>query len=369
MKVLQTVKFYHPSKGGMESVVKNIVDGVKALDPKYDFSIYANNHYPSLAKTSQKKTQITVIKERTPILFKSQPLNLRYASLKKLIIENEVIHHHYPFPNMEIALWRYRSLLKGKKLIVTWHANISNSRWSWIKRIYNPLIERLLSLSEVIVVTSPQLFENSDILKKYESKVRVIPLSFDPLFSLFQGKKLGTGSKKLLFVGKLRKYKGLKYLIEAIQPLDVTLTIVGDGEEEENLRLQVEAFGLQSKVFFLKNIDNQSLANIYSLSEIFILPSINEAEAFGVVQLEALANGLPVINTSLKSGVPYVSVDGETGFTVCPQSVSELREAITKLITNPDLYSEFSINAAKRARLFTREVMANSYLELYANEK
>jgi glycosyltransferase involved in cell wall biosynthesis len=367
LKILQTVKFYSPSKGGMESVVQNIVEGVIQSSLDKNFTIYANSHLPSFKRELSENGNIFYVKESTPFLYKSQPLNFRYGSLKKLISEADVIHHHYPFPNMELALFMNRAMLKNKKLIITWHANIKNSRWSWISKYYNPLVKNLLSMASKIVVTSPQLFEHSDLLKAYKDKVIVIPLSFDPNISEYRkSKRFPEGRRfRLLFVGKLREYKGINYLIEAIKDLEVDLTIVGDGEKEVTLRDQVDGLGLNNVVTFLKGISNEALKKVYENTDLFILPSINEAEAFGVVQLEAMSNGLPVINTHLESGVPYVSLNGITGFTIEPKSSAAIRNAIIRIISNKNLYEELSKNAIERSKEFTREKMAQSYLKLY----
>lgn len=367
INILQTVKYYEPSKGGMESVVKDIVTSVSDAQPHVKFTVYANSHIKLLKKQIIEWERLTSIKELTPFLFKSQPLNISYPSLTKLILENDVVHHHYPFPNMELALIRNMKLLKQKKLIITWHANIKSSRWSWIAKFYDPVIKRLLEIAEYIVVTSPQLLENSDILQHYKDKVKIIPLSFDPSVAINEMPKIYPLNRRLrlLFVGKLREYKGVKYLIEAIKDLDVDLTIVGDGENKIVLSKQVELLNIVDKVEFKSKLSNEDLATCYTKSDVFVLPSINEAEAFGVVQLEAMANGLPVINTNLRSGVPYVSIAGTTGETVKPESSEELRLAISKLISNPELFETYSRNALERVKSFSRGKLAENYSKLY----
>lgn len=372
MKVLQTVKYYKPSKGGMESVVENIVEGINSLSPEIAFTIYANNHIASYKKSITEVNQNNSIKELTPFFIKSQPLNFRYSSLRKLIYNADVVHHHYPFPNMEMALLRNRDILEKKKLIITWHANIKNSRWSWIGKYYNPIVKNLLDIAWKIVVTSPQLLEASDVLQDYKEKVIVIPLSFDPEFSMDDSApKLFPENRRfrILFVGKLRSYKGVQYLIEAIENLDVELTIVGEGEMEEELQAKVVKLSLQDRVSFKKDISNKELIGIYRSSDIFILPSINEAEAFGIVQLEAMSSGLPVINTKLESGVPYVSLHNVSGLTVEPGNSVELANAIYQIIDNKELYQKFSLGAIKRSKQFTRKQMADSYNNLYKNNE
>ena len=370
MKVLQLVKFYDPCKGGMETVVKNIVEGVIDTTTNVKFTVYSNNHSVSFLQKQRFKNRVTIINEITPLLFKSQPLNMRYRSLKKLLIGNDVINHHYPFPTMELALLKNLSVLKKKKFIITWHANIENSRWKAIGVCYNPLINVLLKACSNIVVTSPQLFENSKLLQRYKNKVVVIPLSFDPQIisgnikpRLFPKSR----SLKLLFIGRLREYKGVKYLIEAIADLDVELTIVGDGEKEFELKELVSRLNILNKVSFFSNVSNAEISKFYENSDVFVLPSINEAEAFGIVQLEAMSNALPVINTNLNSGVPFVSLDGISGLTVKPGDSGDLRKAILKIITNEALYEKLSKNSLERSSEFSREKMTNSYLGIYNN--
>lgn len=366
MKVVQLVKYYDPCQGGMESVVKNLVEGVVDCSDDISFTVYSNNHVQSFARVKKIFEKITVVKEITPIYLKSQPLNLRYPALKKLIEENDIIHHHYPFPTMELGLLKYLKKFDNKKFIITWHANIKNSRWSWIEKFYNPIIKRLLDRADYIIVTSPQLFDASDVLKNYKDKIKVIPLSFDPKYEISKGKKRPVDRDfELLFVGKLRKYKGVEYLITAIQGLSVRLTIVGSGEELASLQEQVKYLAIEDQVTFITNASDQELSKIYKASDLFILPSINEAEAFGVVQLEAMANGLPVINTHLDSGVPFVSLNDFSGITVMPKSSESIRSAIIRIIENTEIFERFSLNAIERSSLFTRKKMSESYLDLY----
>ncbi|MGY3211141.1 glycosyltransferase [Mucilaginibacter sp. HD30] len=367
MKVLQTVKYYLPSKGGMETVVKNIVEGISAITSDTKFTIYANHNHKN-SKEIIEERNIKIIKEITPFLFKSQPLNFRYSSLRSLIDDADIIHHHYPFPNMELALIRNLDLLKTKKLIITWHANIQNSRWRMLANIYDPLIEKLLNIALFIVVTSPQLLEYSDILKKHQEKVVVIPLSYSPKMNVsedFVRTIIIDRPRNVLFVGKLRAYKGVCYLIDAITHTDYLLTIVGDGEEENSLKQQVANLSLESRVRFFKNVSDEELSNIYKNSDLFVLPSVTEAEAFGVVQLEAMANGLPVINTNLKSGVPFVSIHQVTGLTVEPRNVEQLTSALKYILNDSEVYNKFSVNSKERAKLFSIEKLAESYLKLY----
>jgi rhamnosyl/mannosyltransferase len=301
--------------------------------------------------------------------FKSQPILFFFSDFKIYLKNADIVHLHFPFPNLEFLLLLYHKHLKEKKFIITWHANIENSRWKFFSKFYLPFVEKLLNLADFVITTSPSLLENSILLKKFESKVIVIPLSFKSTNIIKAHKKyLEHSKKRILFVGKLRKYKGLDYLIEAIKELDVELFIVGNGEHLLSLKEIVSRYNLNNKVFFVTDADDETVDKFYSTSELFVLPSINEAEAFGIVQLEAMSRGLPVINTNLKSGVPFVSLDGVTGFTVNPMNVVELKNSILKIFSDKDLYEMFSKNALKRASEFSIDNMVNSYIKIFEHE-
>jgi glycosyltransferase involved in cell wall biosynthesis len=366
MKVLQLVKYYSPSRGGIETVVENIVDGIFPISTDIFFTIYTNSHFRSKKDLLTNKKNCTIIAKKTKYFFKNQPLRFYFKELKTLVSENEIIHLHYPYPNIELALVFMLSIIKHKKMIITWHANIENSRWSFFIPIYNIIINYLLQTSKHIIVTSPSLLDNSKQLQKYNSKVSVIPLSIS---SKYDYQKLINRQPnkpfKLLFVGKLRKYKGVDILIRSIVNIDVKLTIVGDGAELNALIDLVNYLGVNNKVIFKKALNDLELVQEYIIADLFVLPSINEAEAFGIVQLEAMSFGLPVINTKLNSGVPFVSLHNLTGYTVVPCDVPDLEKAIITIFSSDELYKKFSINAKLRSLKFTNEKMAKSYLNIY----
>ncbi|WP_312078146.1 glycosyltransferase [Chryseobacterium sp.] len=365
MEILQTIKYFEPSKGGMESVAKNLVFGIKNNNRQQNITVICNNHQRSDKTLKENIKGINVIRFKS-FFYKSQPISLLFRGMKKELKNSDVINHHYPFPTMEFSLVKNLNILKRKKFVITWHANIENSRWAWIEKFYNPIIAKLLDAASVIIVTSPQLFEYSKILKPYESKIKVIPLSFEAHEEKIEPKKI-SDIPKILFVGKLREYKGLKYLILAAEELNVRIDIVGNGEQESELRDLILETKQQDKIYLHTDVNDTQLKSYYKNADFFVLPSINEAEAFAVVQLEALSYGLPVINTNLKSGVPYVSLNDVTGYTIEPENHIQLKNAMQKLIANPEVYAEFSKNALERAKEFTNEKMVEKYLDVYEN--
>jgi glycosyltransferase involved in cell wall biosynthesis len=367
--VLEIVKYYYPSKGGMESFVKLLVDNLISFNSNYFVNVFTVSNQSTSKNIIKLFNRSKITYNRCLLFFRSQPLKFYFSGLKVNLENADIIHHNFPFPNIEIWLLYYNKILSRKKFIITWHANIDNTRWKLFNLLYKPIINNLLNYADYIVVTSPALFENSSILKKHSNKVKVIPLSYDIISFTYNHKTLNPDcTKKILFVGKLREYKGVQFLIESIVDLDVILFIVGDGEYLNVLKKIVNKYNIREKVNFITNANNELLDKFYLNSDLFVLPSINEAEAFGIVQLEALARGLPVINTNLKSGVPYVSLDGLTGFTVQPKDSEALKSSIIRIFSNKDQYENFSKNAIARASIFSSKKMTESYNNLFSNE-
>jgi rhamnosyl/mannosyltransferase len=167
-------------------------------------------------------------------------------------------------------------------------------------------------------------------------------------------------------VGRLVYYKGAEYAVRAMTKIDANLLIIGDGPLKQNLERQARELGVADRVFFLGKVDG-SISPWYQASDVFILPSIARSEAFGIVQLEAMACGKPVVNTDLASGVPYVSLDGETGITVPPSNPEALADAVNRLLDNPSLRAAYGQAAVRRVQNeFSLDLMVRRTLEVYS---
>jgi len=365
MKVLYTLKYSYPSNGGTESFINCLSEEI--IQNKIQAEVYSCNDKKAFKNIKDYKNGVKIFKQATFLFLKSQPLNLFFLSLRHKIKKADIIHHNYPFPTLELALLLNKNLLKRKKFIITWHANVKNTRWGFIEKYYDAIISRLLIYCDHIVVTSPALLNNSKILKNYQEKVKVIPLSCKKIFDQeVKPKKYPEGRDfKLLFVGKIRDYKGIHVAIESIIGLNVSLTIVGEKLINRDLDEMVDSLSLKKNITFINSVNDAELLDIYKSHDLFLLPSVTEAEAFGIVQIEAMSMGMPVINTNLNSGVPFVSIHELTGLTVTPSSVVEFHNAISRIINDKILYEKFSYNCIQRSKEFKIETMTNAYLELY----
>jgi rhamnosyl/mannosyltransferase len=160
---------------------------------------------------------------------------------------------------------------------------------------------------------------------------------------------------RTLFVGRFVYYKGLDVLIEAMSRCPGTLILVGEGPLGGALRRQVAALGLGARVVFAGNVSNEELPAYYHASDVFVLPSVAESETYGLVQIEAMASGVPVVSTNLPTGVPWVNQVGVTGVVVPPRDPRALADALTRLGDNVSLRRTLGDNGRRRAEtVFSR---------------
>jgi rhamnosyl/mannosyltransferase len=207
------------------------------------------------------------------------------------------------------------------------------------------------------------------MLQAFGDRVRVIPygINHEPygrLDSEAAALRQRYGPKIVLGVGRLVYYKGWPYLLSAMSEVDATLLIIGDGPMRQELERQAHAQGIAHRVHFLGEKSN--VIPFYQACDVFVLSSIR-GEAFGLVQLEAMAAGKPVVNTNLQSGVPFVSRDGESGFSVPPHDSKALVNAINALLENEPLRTRYGHAGRRRVQQeFSVQAMRNATIKLYA---
>jgi rhamnosyl/mannosyltransferase len=174
------------------------------------------------------------------------------------------------------------------------------------------------------------------------------------------------GDRLVISVGRLVYYKGFEYLIRAMTQVRGKLLIIGDGPLRGKLQSLASTLGLSERVIFAGEIQNEQVVPYYHAADVFALASVARSEAFGIVQIESMAAGLPVVNTNLDSGVPFVSRHGVTGLTVPPCDPQALAAAITRLLDDRSLRAQFGQAARLRAKQeFSVDAMTSHVLSLY----
>lgn len=362
MHLSQINKFYDPVVGGIEKVVKDVAEGIGRQGHRSEVVCSR----PRGVGGTETRNGVTVRRATSVGTMLSTPISPTFPfHVDRAYRKADVVHHHLPNPIGVVS----DLLVDADRAatIVTYHSDIV--RQSKSLTIYRPYLRRFLDRADRIVVTSPRLLEHSRELGRVEEKCEVVPLSVE-LDSFPSRETVYDYSERdrprVLFVGRLNYYKGVEHLIDAVANLEVDLHLVGDGPRREALEKRAAKLESESRVSFAGEVSDEDLSQYYKEADIFVLPSVERSEAFGIVQLEAMAHGVPVVNTDLPTGVPWVSRDGETGLTVPPGDVDTLEEAIETLATSPELRERFGRQARERVEeQFSREKMLTSLIELY----
>ena len=367
MRVLQVNKLYHPFVGGVETTVRKIAEG---LNDKVDMQVLVCQGFGKAITETVNGVRLT--RSRSFGIFFSMPLSIDFLfQFKRLVANADIVQLHSPFPLADLAvlLCQFRG-----KLIVWWHSDIV--RQKFFSKMLRPIINYCLKRSDSIIVASQNIVSSSEYLKPYQHKIVVIPFGLDMAeyqvaiendnlsSKLFESKNV-----KLLYVGRLVYYKGVDVLLKAMETVDdAELFVVGYGALEKELKRSVFNSGLSKKVHFLGSLPKDKLLEAYKACDILVFPSCENSEAFGLVQLEAMFFGKPVINTNLPTAVPWVSLHNETGLTVPVNDHKALAHAINKLVKNQKLRKTYGDNAAKRVRtLFDFQKMQQDLLAHYNN--
>jgi glycosyltransferase involved in cell wall biosynthesis len=372
MKVVQTNKAYYPLIGGVETIVKNLSEGLFS-QKMVAVDVLVCNDRKSLwvQKNNVNNVPVTYVPMWTKVA--SLPISPTYF-LHLARLSGDILHIHEPFPLADLSVISISNLRKKfSRIVVSWHSDIVRQKWAM--SMYSPLLHKFLRQVDRIIVATPNHITSSKYLKSYVEKCEVIPYGLpltwvamaDTRRASVQRIQSHYGSPLLLFVGRLVYYKGIKYLIEALQMLpDARLVIIGSGPLYAELQTQITCLGLQKRITILPHIPDEELYSYYEACDIFILPSTEISEAFGLVQVEAMACGKPVISTELQTGTTYVNQHGITGLVVPPKDSRALAKAIDKLLRDESLRQQLGKNAKGRAfQEFTIEKMVERTYKVY----
>lgn len=365
MKVLQVNKLYYPWVGGIEKIVHYIAEGLKG---KVAMNVLVCQ--PSGKGKFELINGVPVYRAGSIGILLSMPISVNFPFLlRKLSKDKDILHFHTPFP---LGVMSYLLIRPKGRLIVWWHSDIVRQKSTL--RLYKPFLLQFLKKADKIIVATAQHIENSAFLKAFKNKCEIIPFGVDikqfQVSSNIQQEiakiRKNHGDKIVLFVGRLIYYKGVEYLIRAMKNVAGKLLLIGQGPLEDKLRKVIAELQLEGKVVFLGKLEDQEMMPYYHSCDVFVLPSVANNEAFGIVQLEAMACGKPVVNTAIPTGVPQVSINGKTGITVPPKDSNSLAKAINILLTNNNLREEYGHNALMRAQnYFAIERMTERIFQLY----
>lgn len=353
MKIAQVVCTYPPYSGGIGQSAKRFAD---ILESEHELTTF----------TLKPKIETAFSTETTKYLnpvFRhghgALPFSL-LLSLRKF----DCIYLHYPFFGASEIVWLFLLFHPKKKLIIHYHMDTNDLSW-FLKPLALPSLiirKNLFKKAKTITVSSLDYIKNgqlSNLAARYPKKFEEIPFGLDTnlytpkipigghgliaktkeIVNFVTKNFIKRGQVSLLFVGGLDSahyFKGLSVLFEALAKIEHKywrLNIVGSGNLLEAYTEQVNFLGLNNKVKFLGRLEEEALVRTYQTSDIFILPSINRHEAFGLVLTEAMSCGVPVIASNLP-GVRQVFRNELDGLLAEPGDAQDLAEKIAKLIGN-----------------------------------
>ena len=366
--VLQLSKYYKPYLGGIERVVEDISEGITAPVTVLACSAEA-------VDSRETMNSVHVVRAKSWAVLASTPISPSYLVEAISRINGQLLHIHQPNPMSALAVFVAWMLQKDiSKIVVHWHSDIVKQRLSLV--FYRPLMNWMLRKAKKIIVTSQAYLEGSDQLRAFKDTTVVIPIGIDSLASQVDDAEVERIRKEyprksiVLALGRHIYYKGFEYLIEAASELEGCVFLIGGiGPDTDSYKRRISSLGLTDRVIMLGKIPEASLASYYSAADVFCLPSIEKSEAYGVVQLEAMSVGTPVICTDIvDSGVPWVNLHGVSGLVCKPRDVDSLRNALKQILTDDKLRILLGEGALKRYQLlFTKEKMIEKVEGVYAD--
>jgi glycosyltransferase involved in cell wall biosynthesis len=355
VNILQLCKYYPPVLGGIELVEKTITKAHMELGDSV--TIVAFSHSKGELKGEFLET-IYHIKQ--DLLFKSAPVNFTFfINIKKIIERHKIdrIYVHLPNPYMhEILRATKKYLTKNHvQIIGVYHSDIVNQKF--LGKLYNLYFYMSKNFYDLWICSSEKLWLSSAILSKVESrKKRIIPFCTEGALTYKHREKF---NGILLAVGRLVPYKGFEFLINTINNTKYQLHIIGDGPEYKKLK---EIAGKNIKLH--RQISEHEKKALFIESDALIVSSINRAEAYGMIIVEAFESGLPVIASNIDSGVTFLVQHEKTGLVFENKNAEKLIEALKRFEIEQGLYQKISENTN---RFYEEELKYEHFKEKIKN--
>ena len=280
---------------------------------------------------------------------------------------------HVQFPADPMAHLSATLLPRAVKRVITWHSDIV--RQNRLAAMYAPLLRHLIETAAAVILPTPAHVSPSGPLARWgkSDRMHVVPYGLDyrrfvaPPALAEELRRRHAGRFLVFALGRHVYYKGFEVLIAALARLpEMVLLLGGRGPLSNSLQTFAERLGVGARVQFLGRIPEIDLPAYYHACDVFCLPSIERAEAFGIVQLEAMACAKPVVCCELRNGVTWVNQHEVTGLVVPPSDVDALCAALRRLLGDASLRAKLGANGRARALTkFSLETMSEATLAVY----
>lgn len=363
MKILHVYKVYFPdAQSGVAQMIRHLAQGD---DQDVDHTVFALTTGAKKHSGAERIANVDVYRPRAQFSLYSTPISFTSLGMFCLAVQQaDLIHYHFPWPFADVLHYMARV---NKPAVLTYHSDIVKQ--SRIYPLYRPLMKKFLGQMRAVVATSPNYVSTSAVLNEYAKKTVVIPIGLDQIAAA-QPEHIAQWRERLgqgffLFVGGIRYYKGLSYLLDAAKGAGFRVVIAGDGSHLGELRRQVVQQKLDN-VHLLGEVSDEDKCALYELCSAVVFPSHLRSEAFGVTLVEGAMFGKPLISAEIGTGTSYVNIDGVTGLVVPPCDAADLRRAMERL--HEDAALAMRLGDAARARYtnnFTAGLMRKRYKKLY----
>ena len=361
MNVLHIYRTCYPeTKGGLEQAIRFICKACQQHNVNSTILTLGSED----KEYSFEGSKIVVVKKDFEIASNGFSFRL-FKRFRQLCQTADIIHYQYPWPTGDLL----SLIAPNKPALVSYQSDIIKQRI--LKRLYWPLEQLFFARINKVIASSPQYARSSKNLINHQHKVSIIPLAIDaaayPRLNEQVRRKWqqAVGNDFFLFIGVLRYYKGLQYLLEAAKINQLPVVIAGDGPERVNLEAYVKKHNL-SKVKIVGFIDEDDKVALHHLSKAFVFPSHLRSEAFGISLLEAQLYSKPIISADIGTGSSYVNIDNETGLIVEPANPTALALAMKTLADDPALAQKLGKQARIRFdTVFTIAQYADNYASIY----
>jgi ABC-type polysaccharide/polyol phosphate export permease/glycosyltransferase involved in cell wall biosynthesis len=349
LSVLHIFKVYYPDLfGGTLSVIRDICTGLK---DRFTAHVLACSKVGGNRRIEVNGVAVERVRSFGDVL--SLPAAPTFPwRLWRRIAGHDLLALHAPFPLADLVF--ALGLGRGRPLVVHWHADIVSH--ATLRPLVEPLMRRTLRRAEAIIVSDAILLDSTPLLREFSNKCHVVPFGIDvskydcPALSSPARAVAGTDRGRLVLAcGRLVPYKGFDVLVRAAVDRDFEVWIIGEGRERARLENLIAELGVEDRVRLLGSVPDGELVKFMRLATVFAMPSVTNAETFGLVQLEAMAAGRPIVNTALDTAVPLVARHGIEAITVKPGDHEELADAIDTLIGDLDLRRRMGEAAKLRA--------------------
>jgi len=376
-QIVHLSKYYPPYRGGIETHVQTLARSQAELG--FEVYVFCINSFNESGDFSSKTKMVQEIDKNVTVIRVARWGQIaRFdicpgiaTQVRQLLINpNTIIHLHTPNPTMLLALTR---VLEPMNVVITHHSDVIKQKI--LKYGLRPFEYLIYGRSRKILATSPEYIKGSRFLQLYDKILDYLPLSLESfdyvnpsLEAIAYSRQLKeTYSEPLwLAVGRLVYYKAFHIAIEALKCTQGKLIIIGIGSLESELKTLAQTLGVEDRVIWLGSVSQTELIGAYHAATALWFPSNRRSEGFGLVQVEAMACGCPVINADIIcSGVTWVSRHEYEGLTVPVDDPVALGEAANRLLQEPGLRDRLVIASRDRAKYFDPITMAKRSLEFY----